>query len=220
MPTEDEMATLDDRPLKIMNLTKKMSNKNNFQSELGESRTNIEEVTNTEYEEPFVNEPQLKDYNPQKWPSTDNLKITNGFITPNTFTNQSANNTTSFYGSKQFTTAEIADFTEVYVWGSDNNGQLGIDSQFKCESGQTKKRPNFHTLPRPCCFNVVIKQVSCGFSHAALLTIQGHLYMMGSNSKGQLGIGKTTLTPINGSQGADGVGSPCLVESLREFEVE
>lgn len=30
MPTEDEMATLDDRPLKIMNLTKKMSNKNTF----------------------------------------------------------------------------------------------------------------------------------------------------------------------------------------------
>lgn len=52
MPTEDEMATLDDRPLKIMNLTKKASNKNNFDNVGDDSRTNLEELTNTEFEEP------------------------------------------------------------------------------------------------------------------------------------------------------------------------
>ena len=214
------MATLDDRPLKIMNLTKKTSNKNYFQNVEDESCTNMDEITNTEFEEPFTNEPQFQEYNPQRWPSTGNLKMTNSFPTPNTFTNQSANNTNSFYASKQFISADIADFTEVYVWGSDSNGQLGIDSQFKSESGKEKSRPHFHTLPRPCCFNVVIKQVSCGYTHAALLTIQGHLYMMGSNSKGQLGIGQTSFVPIGESQVADRIGSPCLVESLREFEVE
>ena len=60
-------------------------------------------------------------------------------------------------GSRQFKSAETGDFTEVYVWGSDSNGQLGIDSQFKSELGKEKTRPQFHTLPRPCCFNVVIK---------------------------------------------------------------
>ena len=59
MPTEDEMATLDDRPLKIMNLTKKTSNKNYFQNVEDESCTNMDEITNTEFEEPFTNEPQF-----------------------------------------------------------------------------------------------------------------------------------------------------------------
>jgi hypothetical protein len=48
MPTEDELATLDDRPLKIMNLTKKRSSKNNFHYEDEEEIiTNPGEFSNT-----------------------------------------------------------------------------------------------------------------------------------------------------------------------------
>jgi len=48
MPTEDELATLDDRPLKIMNLTKKRSSKNNFHYEdEEETTTNPGDFSNT-----------------------------------------------------------------------------------------------------------------------------------------------------------------------------
>ena len=81
----------------------------------------------------------------------------------------------------------MREFSEVFVWGSDKHGQLGIDSQFVNED--PAKRPIVHQVPRVCSFNVVIEQISCGLAHAGLLTVQGHLYPMGSNSKGQLGLG-------------------------------
>ena len=76
----------------------------------------------------------------------------------------------------------VQEFSEVFVWGSDKHLQLGIDSQFLGQD--PTKRPIVHTLPRVCSFNVVIQQVACGLAHTALLTQQGHLYTMGSNSYG------------------------------------
>lgn len=46
--------------------------------------------------------------------------------------------------------------------------------------------------------------ISCGEKHTAVLTVQGHLYTMGSNLRGQLGLGEHLVK----------VGSPTLVESL------
>ncbi len=93
MPTEDEMATLDDRPLKIMNLTKKMSCKNNFSSEDEEEETasNVEELANTQQNELFMNEPPFQDYQQQSWPSVGNLRTTYSGHTPIAVTSQSVN---------------------------------------------------------------------------------------------------------------------------------
>lgn len=69
------------------------------------------------------------------------------------------------------------EYTEVFAWGLDSHGQLGIRNEQSAE-GQVFK------VPRSCSFNIVIKSVSCGEAHSAILTKLGHLYMVGSNSMG------------------------------------
>ena len=90
--------------------------------------------------------------------------------------------------------------TELFVWGSDKRGQLGIESQYK-----DSQRPLMQSLPRSCSFSVIISQMSCGERHSAIITQQGYLYTMGSNHKGQLGV------PLADKQ----IGTPTLVESLK-----
>lgn len=74
-------------------------------------------------------------------------------------------------------------FTEVFVWGSDSSGQLGLklnDPSASPDQGQVE----FYNKPRSCSFNVLIKQIECGNQHTAMLTRTGHLYMMGQNNFG------------------------------------
>ena len=47
--------------------------------------------------------------------------------------------------------------------------------------------------PKMCSFNILIKHVACGLDHSALLSFEGHLYMMGSNFEGKLGLGEKML---------------------------
>ncbi|CDW87912.1 UNKNOWN [Stylonychia lemnae] len=109
--------------------------------------------------------------------------------------------------------ATCYEFTEVFVWGDDRWGQLGLYHQ--------KIRKGYHDqtsfkIPKTCSFNILIKQISCGDAHSAILTNQGHLYMMGSNIKGQLGIGDNCPD----LQNRDCAGAPCLVDSLRDYKVD
>lgn len=66
-------------------------------------------------------------------------------------------------------------YTEVFVWGSDACGQLGLEMHKKKGDQQS----HFYDVPKSCSFNVLIKQISCGAHHTAMLTQTGHLYMMG-----------------------------------------
>ena len=86
-------------------------------------------------------------------------------------------------------------FTEVFAWGSDHSGQLGLGGSI----GKT------YSIPRLCSFNVLIKELSCGEEHAGFISSQGHVYMMGSNSEGRLGIDDRSLLHSS---------SPCLVSTL------
>ena len=74
-------------------------------------------------------------------------------------------------------------YNEVYVWGSNNQGQLGLG-----EDNEPHCREEIIDLPKICCFNTVISKVACGASHTILLSQSGHLYSMGSNQYGQLGL--------------------------------
>jgi X-linked retinitis pigmentosa GTPase regulator len=77
----------------------------------------------------------------------------------------------------------------------DYYGQLGVGSE-KC----------VHRIPKICSFNIVINQISCGEEHSAFVSLTGgHVYTMGSNSEGKLGIGDKTMKHSN---------VPCLVEGL------
>ena len=78
----------------------------------------------------------------------------------------------------------------------DSQGQLGLSS---------KKASQHTAYPKICSFNIVIHTVSCGAEHTALISSAGHLYAMGSNSFGQLGLGDDALASTD---------VPSLVESL------
>ena len=93
-------------------------------------------------------------------------------------------------------------YTEVFAWGGDHFGQLGLAAK---QTGRT------YCTPRFCSFNVLIKQVACGEEHAAFIALNGYVYTMGSNSEGRLGIGNRSIR-----QSA----SPCLVESLSGHTAE
>jgi alpha-tubulin suppressor-like RCC1 family protein len=95
----------------------------------------------------------------------------------------------------------MAAYSEVFVWGADHFGQLGLGK---------KDRGKCYSLPRCCTFNVRIKQVACGEEHAAFIALSGSLYCMGSNAAGRLGIGDLNLTTQ--------CSSPCLVEGLSRYK--
>ena len=66
-----------------------------------------------------------------------------------------------------------------------------------------------HRLPKVCSFNILISQVSCGEEHTAFVSQPGgHVYAMGSNAEGKLGIAEKTLRFSN---------VPCLVEDLSDI---
>ena len=42
--------------------------------------------------------------------------------------------------------------------------------------------------PKNCQYNIQVKQVACGDAHTHLLSVDGHVYSMGHNKKGVLGL--------------------------------
>ena len=100
--------------------------------------------------------------------------------------------------------------TDVYSWGADHSGQLGLglhDTGVVDESipGSTSK--NVQPIPRYCTYGIVIKELACGQEHSAFITSDNFLYTMGSNRCGQLGIGDPNISFKN---------SPVLVEHLAD----
>ncbi|XP_053998303.1 RCC1 and BTB domain-containing protein 1-like isoform X1 [Hylaeus anthracinus] len=67
---------------------------------------------------------------------------------------------------------------EVYSWGSNATGQLGIGNYIN------QLIPHKVALPS----GVIIKKVMCGYSHALALSYEGVLYVWGENKYGQLGL--------------------------------
>ena len=94
----------------------------------------------------------------------------------------------------------MEEYTEVFVWGSDTFGQLGL-------GGKTYGK--IYKLPKLCSFNILIKEISCGEEHSALISQSGYVYTMGSNNEGRLGINSKTIKQSH---------SPCLVEDLAKHK--
>lgn len=53
-------------------------------------------------------------------------------------------------------------YTEVFSWGSDRQGQLGL--------GVDNNKELNYSIPRFCSYNITIRQVSCGLNHAGFIT--------------------------------------------------
>lgn len=88
----------------------------------------------------------------------------------------------------------MAGYTEIFAWGGDTCGQLGLGD---------KDIGHSYSTPRFCSFNILIQQISCGEEHTAFITTNGLIYAIGSNADGRLGIGDRHVKYIS---------SPCLVE--------
>jgi alpha-tubulin suppressor-like RCC1 family protein len=74
--------------------------------------------------------------------------------------------------------------TELYVWGSDTMGQLGLGHRYTQKQTDSKKL----LTPKTCSFNILILSVSCGEDFTFLLTNADLVYGMGSNQYGKLGL--------------------------------
>ena len=94
----------------------------------------------------------------------------------------------------------------MYVWGNDSHGQLGLTG----ENTSSK----FIKKPKKCMWNIAVKTMSCGANHVAIATQEGHVYTLGSNSYGKLGIASS-----NGSQTPFTVQNPTLIEELLHCQI-
>ncbi|XP_028645231.1 probable E3 ubiquitin-protein ligase HERC6 isoform X2 [Grammomys surdaster] len=70
---------------------------------------------------------------------------------------------------------------KVFTWGAGSEGQLGI-GEFK--------EISFMPTKIKALDDIKIIQVSCGHYHSLALSEDGHVFSWGSNSQGQLGLGK------------------------------
>lgn len=78
-------------------------------------------------------------------------------------------------------------YNEVYVWGNNQHGQLGlgiISDQGDHHHGLSDDVPIEDLIPKICCFNTIVTKVCCGTDHSLLLSQSGHVYSMGSNQYG------------------------------------
>lgn len=89
----------------------------------------------------------------------------------------------------------------VYATGLNDFGQLGIPS----EKSHILEPLEISGIP-----NEVIK-ISAGYRHSAAITVDGELYMWGSNSCGQLGLGRSANNLVS---------KPSRVDYLAEFSIK
>ncbi|KAI4497020.1 hypothetical protein M0802_007766 [Mischocyttarus mexicanus] len=75
---------------------------------------------------------------------------------------------------------------EVYAWGHNGVGQLGSGSY-------SNQLSPFKVTGLA---GVIIEKVACGYAHTLALSDEGVLYVWGSNSYGQLGLGNKTNTCV------------------------
>ena len=73
---------------------------------------------------------------------------------------------------------------EVYGWGYNGNGQLGLGNNIN------QLNPQRVTALQ----GVVVTSVVCGYAHTLANTDEGGLYAWGANSYGQLGTGTDFIT--------------------------
>lgn len=75
----------------------------------------------------------------------------------------------------------INEWGQLFVWGSNNAGQCGLEN----DSSATYPLPK---LVKSLATKQIV-QIACGHYHSLALTNSGELYSFGSNLYGQLGLG-------------------------------
>ncbi|XP_067113934.1 RCC1 and BTB domain-containing protein 1-like isoform X1 [Osmerus mordax] len=88
----------------------------------------------------------------------------------------------------QTSSLAVVDNGEVYGWGYNGNGQLGLGN-----NGNQLTPCRLSSLQGSC-----VQQIASGYSHSLALTDEGLLYTWGANTYGQLGTGNKSnqLSPV------------------------
>ena len=86
-----------------------------------------------------------------------------------------------------FTFAVATGGTEVYAWGSNKHGQLGIAASESSPRQNSKLLNPPSRVHIPGTAQVRVKKIACGWKHTLVLFDNGTVYTSGSNSHGQLG---------------------------------
>jgi E3 ubiquitin-protein ligase HERC4 len=81
---------------------------------------------------------------------------------------------------------------KLFLWGSNEFGQLGQRDALTTGTGSYADRPMLVRLTDSSEQPVVTKGV-LGYNNVALLTEDGRVYTFGANNLGQLGIGTTLI---------------------------
>uniref|UniRef100_A0A1A8PFB9 Regulator of chromosome condensation (RCC1) and BTB (POZ) domain containing protein 2 n=2 Tax=Nothobranchius TaxID=28779 RepID=A0A1A8PFB9_9TELE len=102
-------------------------------------------------------------------------------------------------GCGQLCSMAVLDNGEIYGWGYNCNGQLGLGNNGNQQT--------------PCrivaLLGINVVQVACGYAHTLALTDEGFVYAWGANSYGQLGTGNKSNQPL-----------PTLINTDKERMVE
>ncbi|XP_053317589.1 probable E3 ubiquitin-protein ligase HERC3 isoform X1 [Spea bombifrons] len=93
----------------------------------------------------------------------------------------------------------LADDGQLYTWGQNNHGQLGLGSGFGSQSSPQRVK-SLEGIP--------LAQVVAGGYHSFTLSLSGAVFGWGKNSEGQLGLNDEKVRE-----------SPCLVKPLRTHKV-
>ena len=72
--------------------------------------------------------------------------------------------------------------SEIFVFGSDSEGQLGLDNL---------SYNAFYSNPRFIVYQINVVKISCGWEHSIVQSEMGICYAMGNNKFGQIGLGPT-----------------------------
>lgn len=87
---------------------------------------------------------------------------------------------------------------DLYSWGYDNNGQLGINQSKISTEVKSKKKSNEIKLPSKILFgNVKFKKIFAGPDYCFAISTDGDVYGWGNNSLGQLDILKINSKTID-----------------------
>ena len=103
----------------------------------------------------------------------------------------------------------MTEASEVYTWGSNTHGQLGLGY---CSS-QCVATPKLVD----CLSCLPVRQVVAGAYHNLLVTPSGSVYAWGANTRGQLGLGEDFLTSNAGAASAtsSSVATPRLLKNMK-----
>ncbi|XP_018584674.2 RCC1 and BTB domain-containing protein 1-like isoform X1 [Scleropages formosus] len=108
--------------------------------------------------------------------------------TPRRVSNCLQNKTVVGIACGQTSSMAVVDNGEVYAWGYNGNGQLGLGTNVN------QLTPCRLTALQGLC----VLQIACGYAHTLALTDEGLLYAWGANTYGQLGTGTKSnqLSPV------------------------